>query len=211
MEAAFLAYGDEALARSRFDAAGLTAAGCEVRFFHADSTACFVVHHLHWLLLAFRGTEIENAWGAVMDAATALTVLPIRHHSGGRLHKGFYDALNAVWQPVMNYIQQRAKASTPKYRAAESARRRRHLRHRHGPLPLAGAVCAHHQRCGLNGIERRGHATGTGSRQAYFGAPNFSGSYRRDAHAERSGRDHAARNRTGRAVPWTWLLLDNRA
>lgn len=112
MEAAFLAYGDEALVRARLDAAGLTAAGCAVRSFAANSTAGFVVRHPQWLLLAFRGTEIDNAWGAVMDTATDLTVLPIRHHSGGLVHKGFYDALNAVWQPVVTYIEECAKAAT---------------------------------------------------------------------------------------------------
>jgi triacylglycerol lipase len=109
IEASTLAYAEEAFARDKFLRAGLT----EVAFFSGDGTQCFVANNDHFVIVAFRGTEIRPRPGTpgykniVEDIMTDFEILLCPSGQGGSVHKGFMKALDEVWEErdLLKYIR----------------------------------------------------------------------------------------------------------
>jgi len=94
---ALLAYGDEGFIKDKFQRSGLTDAGFQIKFFSGDTTQCFVAHNAHFVVLAFRGTEIDNFMGAFEDWMGNFDFMLVDDESGGPVHRGFRKNLAEVW------------------------------------------------------------------------------------------------------------------
>lgn len=64
------------------------------RFFDVETTQCFVAADARAVLVCFRGTEANRVEDWIANIGFDLIPGPL----GGRVHKGFYDALSCVWQ-----------------------------------------------------------------------------------------------------------------
>lgn len=105
-EASTLAYADEAFAVEWFKKAGLDT----VRFFDKNSTQCFVASNREFAVVAFRGSEVWKRKGKTDTRVVAadfmtnadfwLTDWP----RGGKVHRGFKNALDEVWEELFAYL-----------------------------------------------------------------------------------------------------------
>lgn len=98
-EAATLVYDREAFVRERFKNAGLP----EVSLFDRVGTQCFVAHNERFAVVAFRGTEsgarsLKELRQVVFDVQDDSHFLLTPFGAGGRVHRGFLGALEAVWE-----------------------------------------------------------------------------------------------------------------
>ncbi|MGB5749188.1 MAG: lipase family protein [Desulfobacterales bacterium] len=107
-EISTLVYADEDFVRTRFGQAGLT----EVRFFDKQSTQCYVAHNDQLAIVAFRGSEIWKKkekfdLNRVMaDLKADVDIRLADWPPGGKVHRGFKDALEEVWSDLFPYITQ---------------------------------------------------------------------------------------------------------
>ncbi len=107
-EISTLAYADEDFASSRLRRAGLP----QVRFFDKQSTQCYVAHNDQFAIVAFRGSEIWKKEGAfdlskvVADFKADVDIRLTAWPPGGKVHRGFKDALEEVWSDLFAYITQ---------------------------------------------------------------------------------------------------------
>src|SRR3977135_172267 len=97
---AMLAYGGGKFIQDHLDAAGLAAAGFVMKFFSVKETQCFVAHNDKFVVLALRGTEMDNFHGAIMDWALDLEFALVPDESGGLVHDGFREGINDIWPVV---------------------------------------------------------------------------------------------------------------
>lgn len=95
---ALLIYGDENFVQTH--AAGITAAGFTVKFISVKTTQCLVANNDEFIVIAIRGTEIDNLWGALTDWVENLEFFPVPDDSGGRIHEGFKELMAETW-PVI--------------------------------------------------------------------------------------------------------------
>ena len=96
-DASMLAYCNEDFAKKELKRAGL-----EATFFQQEDgkgTQGFVASDKEKIIVMFRGTEIQELQDVLYDA----NFLPTAEGSG-RVHKGFRDALDAVWEKVKELI-----------------------------------------------------------------------------------------------------------
>jgi len=107
-EASTLVYADEDFVRARFSKAGLP----EVRFFDKQSTQCFVANNDQFAIVAFRGSEIWKKkekfdLNKVMaDLKANVDIRLTDWPQGGKVHRGFKEALEEVWLDLLPYIRQ---------------------------------------------------------------------------------------------------------
>jgi triacylglycerol lipase len=109
IEASTLAYSEEDFVRPRFQQAGLK----EVKFFTGNSTQCFVADNDDFAIIVFRGTEIRRRDGRsdfgniIADLKTDADIMLTDSGQGGKVHRGFKDALDEVWvkQGLLEYIK----------------------------------------------------------------------------------------------------------
>jgi triacylglycerol lipase len=107
-EAALLSYASEKFACPRFEKAGFN----DLRFFDGHSTQCYVVANRDLALVAFRGTEcgLDRGPEALAQFFADLSVdLDIRWaaaDAGGRIHRGFRDALDEIWPDLRACLQE---------------------------------------------------------------------------------------------------------
>jgi triacylglycerol lipase len=100
IEASILAYAQEDFATGRFIQAGFS----EVAFFSGASTQCYVANNDDFLLLVLRGTEIRRRPGKtdwrniIADVMADADILLVDSGYGGKVHQGFKDALDEVWE-----------------------------------------------------------------------------------------------------------------
>lgn len=105
-EASTLAYADEAFAVEWFKKAGLD----DVRFFDKGSTQCFVASNREFALVAFRGSEVWRRRGkadigvVAADFMTNADVWLTDWPKGGKVHRGFKNALDEVWDDLFTYL-----------------------------------------------------------------------------------------------------------
>jgi len=115
IEASTLAYAEEGFARVRFREAGFP----EVAFFTGDSTQCYVVSNDAFLILVFRGTEITRRSGdfgfrnIVADLEADADILLVDSGNGGKVHRGFQEALDEVWEKLLKYLRQKENPGRP--------------------------------------------------------------------------------------------------
>lgn len=111
IEAAILAYSEEVFIREKLLAAGLP----EMKFFCGFSTQCYVANNDHFVIVVFRGTEINPREGffdlksIIADIAVDSNIFLVKWEKAGKVHKGFKAALNEVWEEkgLWKYIQEK--------------------------------------------------------------------------------------------------------
>ena len=106
---ALLVYGDDTFIQKQAEQAGLTTAGFTIKFISVDTTQCLVAHNDKFIVIAIRGTEIDNFWGAVSDWAVNLE-FELKEdesvESGGRVHEGFIELINQAWPKIRDDVRQ---------------------------------------------------------------------------------------------------------
>jgi hypothetical protein len=106
-EVSTLVYADEEFVRSRFYEAGLP----EVKFFDKLSTQCYVANNDKFAIIAFRGSEIWKKREkldlnqVVADLKADVDIRRIDWPQGGKVHRGFKEALDEVWPDLLPYIR----------------------------------------------------------------------------------------------------------
>nr|ABE69172.1 probable lipase [uncultured bacterium pFosLip] len=107
IEAATLVYAEEEYARVLFQKAGFP----EVRYFTDKSTQCYAVSNKDVLVVAFRGTESrkrkdkDDFRDIVEDVKADADFRLVDSGKKGKVHKGFSDALDEVWQELHSYVK----------------------------------------------------------------------------------------------------------
>jgi hypothetical protein len=105
-EASTLAYAHEAFAAEWFKKAGFD----DVRLFDKGSTQCYVVSNREFAVVAFRGSEISRRAGAfdvrvfVAHLMTNADVWLAEWPNGGKVHRGFRNALDEVWDGLSTHL-----------------------------------------------------------------------------------------------------------
>jgi triacylglycerol lipase len=87
----------------------------DVRFFSGTGTQCYVADNDNFVIVAFRGTEIRKKdeksdfLNIVADLKTDFDILLVDSGQGGKVHKGFKEALDQVWETegLLDYIRSR--------------------------------------------------------------------------------------------------------
>ena len=106
-ESSTLVYADEDFVRPRFSEANLR----EVHFFDNQSTQCYVANNDKFAIVAFRGSEMWkkrekidlNAMFA--DLKTNIDIRLTDWEQGGKVHRGFNEALDEVWPDLLPHIK----------------------------------------------------------------------------------------------------------
>ncbi len=107
IEIATLVYDEEEYANEAFQKAGFS----EARYFTGKSTQCSVVSNNNFLVVAFRGTESRKREGQddirdiVEDIRVDADIRLISSGKKGKVHRGFSDALDEVWQDLNVYVK----------------------------------------------------------------------------------------------------------
>ncbi len=107
-EASTLVYADEDFVKPRFSQAGLP----KVRFFNEQSTQCYVAHNDQFAIVAFRGSEIWKRNEkfdfnkVIADLKADVDIRLTDWPQGGKVHRGFKEALEEVWLDLFQYVQQ---------------------------------------------------------------------------------------------------------
>jgi triacylglycerol lipase len=107
-EVSTLVYADEDFVRSRFEAIGLP----NIRFFDVKSTQCFVANNDKFAIVAFRGSEIWKKRETldlsemVADLKADTDIRLLDWPKGGKVHRGFMEALYEVWHDLLPCISQ---------------------------------------------------------------------------------------------------------
>ena len=114
-EASTLVYADEAYVRPRFREAGLI----RVVFFNRSGTQCFIASNSRFAIVAFRGSEIWNqdeGFDPGQMIADFMTDIDIRLSDwirGGKVHTGFKNALDSVWDDILPEIKRLRDQGVP--------------------------------------------------------------------------------------------------
>lgn len=117
MDAAFLAYSAPAQIRQVF---GDMSANVQT-FSGPLTTQCYVADAEDWIVLAFRGTQADEFWPAVVDWSVDARFLPAPDVHGDWVHAGFRDAIQEVWADVAGYLRAlRAESPRPLWIAGHS-------------------------------------------------------------------------------------------
>jgi hypothetical protein len=111
-DAALLAYSTEPAMTAAFRDAGI--AGDAVFFHGARSTQAYVMSMPDAIVLAFRGTQVDDFWSSVLDFSVDAHFLPVPDPHGDLVHAGFLAALGEVWAPVETHLRdEQARKSRP--------------------------------------------------------------------------------------------------
>jgi len=97
-DAMLLAYWPEAEVERRFKSAGFA----QVVPLIKKGTQCFVAIHRAFAVVSFRGTEPDSLRDILADVKLALKPWKV---AGERVHDGFQDALEDVWQPLREALE----------------------------------------------------------------------------------------------------------
>lgn len=102
-DAALLAYSAEAAVARAFTHAGISG---DLAFFRGThSTQAYVVSMPDAIVLAFRGTQVDDFWSSVLDFAVDAKFLPLPDSHGNLVHAGFLIALREVWPRVAAHLR----------------------------------------------------------------------------------------------------------
>jgi len=108
-DAAFLAYSSPEAVQAEYRRPELAA---DVEPFSGPrGTQCYVAAAADWIVLAFRGTQLDNFWQHVLDVRLDLKALPVRDTADDLVHRGFLRGVDEVWADVRHHIadQQRVR------------------------------------------------------------------------------------------------------
>src|SRR4051794_24171274 len=101
MDAAFLAYSPTADILRIFAAA----LGATVETFGHAGTEAYVAATDEWVVLAFRGTQVDHFWASVIDWAVNVRILPVPDDRGHFAHEGFLTATRLAWPAIAMYLR----------------------------------------------------------------------------------------------------------
>jgi len=102
MDAAFLSYSSSAAIKHEFQ----KVAGAAVHVFSGKrSTQCYVASTDEWLVLTFRGTQVDDFWQSVLDWTIDARFVPVLDSHGDWVHAGFKSAMAEVWRDVSEHIR----------------------------------------------------------------------------------------------------------
>ena len=102
MDAAFLSYSAPTTISSTYAKPPL---GATVMFFSGPlNTQCYVASNAEWIVLAFRGTQVDDFAPSVIDWSVDAHFLPALDGHGNRVHAGFLDAVRGIWSDVVTYV-----------------------------------------------------------------------------------------------------------
>jgi triacylglycerol lipase len=102
MDAAFLAYSSEADTRAAYVA---TRVPVTVRFFVGTlGTQCYVAEAPDWVVLAFRGTQVDDFMASVIDWTVNVRFAPVPDAQEHLVHAGFLNAGTQVWTDVQAHV-----------------------------------------------------------------------------------------------------------
>ena len=101
MDAAFLSYSDDARIAREYQ----KLSGVSVKPFSRHSTQCYVASTTDWIVLAFRGTQVDDFWQSVLDWTTDARFVPVLDSHGHWVHEGFKSAIDEVWHGVREHIR----------------------------------------------------------------------------------------------------------
>jgi hypothetical protein len=102
MDAAFLSYCKPAEVHRIFDE--LLQAGV-ISFSGKLTTQCYVASTDDWIVLAFRGTQVDDFCSSVIDWSVDAQVLPLPDSHGDFVHGGFLNAIGEVWADVSAHVR----------------------------------------------------------------------------------------------------------
>lgn len=100
-ESSLLAYAESDFAKNRFSAAGLKA-----KLFSGTSTQCYVAHNDDFVIVAFRGTQVNNFQDIVRDIYINAKFNLVDSEQGGFVHQGFKEGLEEIWSNLLNHLNQ---------------------------------------------------------------------------------------------------------
>jgi hypothetical protein len=112
IEAATLAYSAPEFVAQRFREVKM-----DVKTFAANNTECFVAQNAEAAMVVFRGTEIRGRdeqlpkfdfANVVADIRTDAMIKLVNSGQGGRVHRGFKDALDQIWNGLAGHLTQLA-------------------------------------------------------------------------------------------------------
>ena len=111
-DAALLAYSSESAIKATCHDAGIS--GDVVAFFGAQSSQAYVISMPNAIVLAFRGTQVDDFWASVLDFAIDASFLPVSDSHGNLVHGGFLRALEEIWSDVVAHLlAEQARNSRP--------------------------------------------------------------------------------------------------
>jgi triacylglycerol lipase len=105
-EAANLAYQDP----KDIEASAKTWGFKRFHFLDRRNTQGYVIAGDDLILIAFRGTEITNLQDVMTDAKIELVKFPGRR---GKVHAGFWGALNLVWKDLLTILEEEQTTAQP--------------------------------------------------------------------------------------------------
>ena len=101
MDAAFLAYSKPADITAAFgEDIGATVKHIEGH----PSTQAYVASTDDWIVLAFRGTQLDDFWSSVVDWGVDAQFFPVFDSHFNFVHAGFLAAIREVWRDVADYV-----------------------------------------------------------------------------------------------------------
>ena len=106
-EVSTLVYADKGFVRTQFNKAGLQ----ELKYFKNRSTVCYVANNDKFAIVAFRGSEIWKKRESfdlkevLADLKTNVDIWLTDWQQGGKVHRGFKEALEEVWPDLLPYIR----------------------------------------------------------------------------------------------------------
>src|SRR5688572_26426698 len=110
-DAAVLAYSHPGAIDTAFATAGI--AGDISHFRGAHSTEAYVLSLPDALVLAFRGTQVDDFWSSVLDFLIDAKFFPAPDAAGHLVHAGFQLALDEVWTDIERHLR-REQARLPR-------------------------------------------------------------------------------------------------
>ena len=106
-EVSTLVYADKSFVRTQFNKAGLQ----ELKYFKNHSTVCYVASNDKFAIVAFRGSEIWrkreefDLKEVIADLKTDIDIWLTDWQQGGKVHRGFKEALEEVWPDLLPYVR----------------------------------------------------------------------------------------------------------
>lgn len=106
-EVSTLVYAAKGFVRAQFNKAGLQ----KLKYFKNHSTVCYVASNDKFAIVAFRGSEIWrkreefDLKEVIADLKTDIDIWLTDWQQGGKVHRGFKEALEEVWPDLLPYVR----------------------------------------------------------------------------------------------------------